>query len=64
MIVSPFDVCPDAVTVMVAVPGAIGNEPVEGGNSNVIEVSLQLVMVSFAPSEGAPQLVPSCARVR
>jgi hypothetical protein len=58
VIVSELDVWPPAVTVIVAVPGAIGNGPVAGGKANVIEVSLQFVMVSFAPSYGAPQLVP------
>jgi hypothetical protein len=52
------DVWPATLTVMVADPGSSGNGPVDGGNVNVIEVSLQLVIVSFAPSYGAPQLVP------
>ena len=36
----------------------------EGGRVTVMAVSLQLVMVSLAPSNGAPQLVPPCASVR
>jgi hypothetical protein len=47
---SVLDVWPPAVTVIVAVPGWSGNGPVDGGRVNVIEVSLQLVMVSLAPS--------------
>lgn len=62
--VSLFDVCPLTVTVTVAVPDAIGNDPLLGGRSNVIEPSLQLVIVSFAPSNGAPQLVVPWASVR
>ena len=48
--VSLFEVWPEAVTEIDAVPGAIGNDPVAGGRSNVIEVSLQLTIVTLAPS--------------
>ena len=47
---SLFEVCPEVVTEIVALPGAIGNDPVAGGRSNVIEVSLQLTIVTLAPS--------------
>ena len=50
VIASVFDVCPATVTVTVALPGCNGNEPLLGGSWNVTEVSLQLVMVSVAPS--------------
>ncbi len=59
-----FEVCPPTVTVTVADPGCSGNEPLPGGSWNVIDVSLQLVIVSFAPSYGAPQLIPPWASVR
>src|SRR5260370_19176106 len=64
VMVCAADVWPSTVTVMVAVPGSSGNGPVDGGRLKVTEVSLQLVMVSLAPSKGAPQLVPPCATVR
>ena len=39
------------VTVIVAgCPGRSGNGPLSGGRPNVIDVSLQLVIVTFAPS--------------
>ena len=38
--------------------------PCGDGRTNVIEVSLQLVMLRVAPSKGAPQLVPRSARKR
>ena len=44
------EVCPATVTVTVALPGSSGNGPLVGGSWNVIEPSLQLVMVSLAPS--------------
>ena len=44
------DAWPPTVTVIVAVPGWSGNDPVSGGRSTVMAVSLQLVMVSVAPS--------------
>lgn len=47
---SLLEVWPDAVTVIEAVPGLIGNDPVAGGRSKVIDVSLQLVIVTLAPS--------------
>jgi hypothetical protein len=47
---SLLEVWPDAVTVIEAAPGLIGNDPVAGGRSKVIDVSLQLVIVTFAPS--------------
>ena len=64
MIVSGLDPCPDTVTVTVAIPGVSGNEPLSGGSWNEIELSLQLVMVSLAPSYGAPQLAPPWTSVR
>ena len=62
--VAAGDVCPATVTVIVACPGSSGKTWVSVGRSNVIESSLQFVIVSLAPSKGAPQLVPPCARVR
>ena len=50
VIVSVLDVWPSTLTVIVALPGSSGNDPVEGGRVTVIEVSLQLVIVSLAPS--------------
>jgi hypothetical protein len=38
--------------------------PCGDGSTNVIEVSLRLVMLRVAPSKGAPQLVPRSARKR
>ena len=61
---SLLEVWPDAVTVIEAAPGLIGNDPLAGGRSKVIDVSLQLVIVTFAPSKGAPQLVFPCESVR
>jgi hypothetical protein len=61
---SALDVPPDTVTVTVALPGWSGHGGLFGGRSNVIDVSLHFVIVSFAPSNGAPQLVPPWARVR
>ena len=58
------EVPPATVTVIVAWPGTSGYGPLFGGRSNVIESALQFVIVSFAPSYGAPQLVPPWARVR
>ena len=52
------------MTVTVAVPGVSGNDPLSGGSWNVIEPSLQLLIVSFAPSYGAPQLVLPWTSVR
>lgn len=46
---SLFELWPATVTVTVAVPGLSGNGPVDGGSWNTIEVSLQLMIVSFAP---------------
>jgi hypothetical protein len=50
VILALLDVWPEAVTEIVACPGEAGNEPVAGGSWKVIDVSLQLVMVSLAPS--------------
>ena len=44
------EVCPATLTVTVALPGVSGNGPLSGGSWKVMEVSLQLVMVSLAPS--------------
>jgi hypothetical protein len=62
--VSVFEALLPTVTVTVAEPGVSGNGGLSGGSWNVIEVSLQLVIVSLAPSYGAPQLVPPWASVR
>ena len=52
------------MTVTVAVPGVSGNGGLSGGSWNVIDESPQLVIVSVAPSNGAPQLVVPWASVR
>jgi hypothetical protein len=50
VIVCGAEVWPCTVTVIVAVPGCSGNDPLLGGSVTAIDVSLQLVIVSVAPS--------------